>query len=137
MIMLPFIILEAFWYYYGNIERFLAGWKYCNLYYSYTIDFFNLYIFGPFLHQRLWQGSDHVLRSYGSSIFFIFWCKMERKLTWISAQYFLRSSYIYMHLYFYSYIYTFIYSLSWNTYFMKCSERNIPQCILVLNRAYL
>ena len=31
----------------GNIERFLAGWKYCNLYYFYTIDFFNLYSFCP------------------------------------------------------------------------------------------
>ena len=29
----------------GNIERFLAGWKYCNLYYFYTVDLFNLHIF--------------------------------------------------------------------------------------------
>ena len=29
----------------GNIERYLAGWKYCNLYYFYTMDFFNLYNF--------------------------------------------------------------------------------------------
>ena len=31
----------------GNIERFLAGWKYCNLYYFYILDFFNLHIFCP------------------------------------------------------------------------------------------
>ena len=29
----------------GNIERHLAGWKYCNFYYFYNIDFFNLYVF--------------------------------------------------------------------------------------------
>ena len=37
----------------GNIERFLAGWKYCNLYYFYTIDFFNLYIFCPIFAPKI------------------------------------------------------------------------------------
>ena len=40
--------------------------------------------FVPFLHQRLWQCSDHVLQSYGSSIFFIFcekWDASWRKLS--------------------------------------------------------
>ena len=57
MIMFPSLILRAFKFIIiiimndndndndGNIERFLACWKYCNLCYFYTIDFFNLYIF--------------------------------------------------------------------------------------------
>ena len=60
MIKFPFIILEVFNIiiriikdYDGNIERFFAGWKYCKLYYFYTIDFIICIFFVPFLHQRL------------------------------------------------------------------------------------
>ena len=37
----------------GNIEQFLTGWKYCNLYYFYTTDVFNLYIFCPIFAPKV------------------------------------------------------------------------------------
>lgn len=56
----------------GNIERLLTGWKYCNLYYFFTIEVLNVYTFYPIFTLKVITMLGPFLQSYGSSIFFIF-----------------------------------------------------------------
>ena len=94
-----FVILETFWYYYHLkimmeiLNNFLPVGNVITFIISILQTFLICIFFAPFLHQRLWKCSHHALQSYGSSLFFIFWCKMGRKLTWISL---LRNCF-YMH----------------------------------------
>ena len=65
-IMFPSIIMDAFDFIIiiiiiiiiindndGNINTTCCGWKYRNLYYFFTIDLFNLYIFCPIFALRV------------------------------------------------------------------------------------
>ena len=56
----------------GNIVIFIV---------SIPQTFFSLYSFCPIFAPKFITMFYHVLQSYGSSIFFIFWCKMRHKLT--------------------------------------------------------
>ena len=60
----------------GNIERLLTGWKYCNLYYFFTLDL----LIGMFLSHFRTKGFNNVFTMFTKLWFkhiLIFWCKMD------------------------------------------------------------
>ena len=99
----------------GNIERLLAGWKYCNLYYFYTIDFFNLNIF--LSHFRTKGYNNIMTMSYnvlaqGYSLSFdakwdVSWCKLALSIFYLAATFYIHYE---MHFLPFMLNFTYIYS---------------------------